>query len=923
MKALRLRPFLAALVAALPILSLSAAELTLGDRQFTFPDDYTLQVAASPPVVDRPIEASFDERGRLFVTESSGSNESPQEQLKKKPHRVLRLMDGDGDGVFESRTVFAEGLMFPEGCLWKDGALFVAAPPQIWKFIDSDDDGVAEKREVWFDGKTLTGCANDLHGPYAGPDGWIYWCKGAFAEQKYDLPGRPGWTTRASHVFRARPDATGIEPVFTAGMDNPVGVDWTPEGDLIVGGTFVQPGGGHRDALIHAVYGGVWGKAHDVLEGHARTGDLMPPMTHHGPAATCSLTRYGRDLLACQFNMRKVSRHRLEAHGASYRTADSNFLSCDHPDFHPTDVLQAPDGSVLVVDTGGWYKLCCPTSQLAKPNVLGGIYRLRKKGGDVPAACPPSQWTAGDPADTTQQLANLKSSNLHLRRRAAEALGRAHVKAAVPALLEALAAPEVDRFLFHSLTYALLEIGDPPATRVGLASTHSRVQQGALYALAQMPNGALGAAEVITRLEASDEGLRAAALFAVEHRREWAADLVPWIREQLSAAHPNQESLRRVLRTLAAEPLIRELMGAELTRATTRSARETLLGVMAQANRDALPKEWTAPVAKVLASGDDSTLEPVLAVLASSKKKDAAVFEPILAQLGSEQHRPPGARLAALAVRSQHELTDDVFSFVLAQLTADPALANRAASVLAGAKLTNGQLARLVPRIATCGILERTPLLKAFAGSDDVAVGQKLLEALSESGALASLPGETLKETFARFPEEVRRDLESAKARLAPADHRARIDELEKTLAAGNPQHGSVVFQSVKAACATCHTIGYKGGHVGPDLGKIGAIRTRRDLIEAIVFPSASFVRSYEPVQIVKNDDSLVYGIVTNQGTETLTLTTAAATPETRVPRSEIKSLGSGQFSLMPQGMDQVLTPVELADLIAFLQSMK
>ena len=49
-------------------------------------------------------------------------------------------------------------------------------------------------------------------------------------------------------------------------------------------------------------------------------------------------------------------------------------------DFHPTDVLEDADGSLVVVDTGGWYKLCCPSSQLQKPDVLGGIYRVRRQG---------------------------------------------------------------------------------------------------------------------------------------------------------------------------------------------------------------------------------------------------------------------------------------------------------------------------------------------------------------------------------------------------------------------------------------------------------------------------------------------------------------------------------------------------------------
>ena len=93
--------------------------------------------------------------------------------------------------------------------MWLDGSLYVAAPPSIWKLTDTDDDGVADRREEWFQGKTLTGCANDLHGPYLGPDGWIYWTKGAFAEQTHDARGWPPLVTRAAHIFRRRPDGRG------------------------------------------------------------------------------------------------------------------------------------------------------------------------------------------------------------------------------------------------------------------------------------------------------------------------------------------------------------------------------------------------------------------------------------------------------------------------------------------------------------------------------------------------------------------------------------------------------------------------------------------------------------------------------------------------------------------------------------------
>ena len=256
-------------------------------------DGFEVERIAGPPLVERPIVADFDEQGRLYVADSSGSNDKVQKQLEEKPHRIVRLEDTNQDGRFDKSVVFADKMMFPEGTLWFDGSLYVAAPPSIWKLTDTNEDGVADRREEWFQGTTLTNCANDLHGPYLGLDGWIYWAKGAFAKQTYERPGKPPFVTRASHIFRRRPGDTAIEPVMTGGMDNPVDVVFTPAGERIITSTFViQPEVGRRDGLIHAVYGGVYGKQHNVINDHKKTGDLMPVMTHLGPAVPCGLTAY-------------------------------------------------------------------------------------------------------------------------------------------------------------------------------------------------------------------------------------------------------------------------------------------------------------------------------------------------------------------------------------------------------------------------------------------------------------------------------------------------------------------------------------------------------------------------------------------------------------------------------------------------------
>ncbi|MFO0808735.1 MAG: hypothetical protein U0746_08950 [Gemmataceae bacterium] len=259
-----------AVLFAPPLAAEERTAVRLNGRTYSLPAGFTMELVAGPPLVERPIACDFDDRGRLYVTEASGTNDKVEKQLAEKPHRVLRL-EGIG-GRFTKRTVFADKLMLPQGCLWHDGSLYVSAAPSIWKLTDTDGDGVADKREEWYQGGTLTGCANDLHGPYRGRDGWLYWTKGAFAKQTHTLPNGKKFETRAAHIFRAKPDGTGFEPVMTGGMDNPVGIAFTPGGERIFSSTFVQhPAGGKRDGLIHAVYGSVYGKENSATDGHPRT----------------------------------------------------------------------------------------------------------------------------------------------------------------------------------------------------------------------------------------------------------------------------------------------------------------------------------------------------------------------------------------------------------------------------------------------------------------------------------------------------------------------------------------------------------------------------------------------------------------------------------------------------------------------------
>ena len=142
------------------------------------------------------------------------------------------------------------------------------------------------------------------------------------------------------------------------------------------------------------------------------------------------------------------------------------------------------------------------------------------------------------------------------------------------------------------------------------------------------------------------------------------------------------------------------------------------------------------------------------------------------------------------------------------------------------------------------------------------------------------------------------------------------------TLTTGDIRRGQLVFHSEKAACYSCHAIGYRGGNVGPDLTRIGSVRSDRDLLEAIVFPSASLVRSFEPIAVATNDGKVYNGLLRGETADELRLATGV-NQEARIARREIDEIRPSTVSIMPAGLDQQLTHQELADLVAFLKACK
>jgi putative membrane-bound dehydrogenase-like protein len=355
------------------------------------PEGFLIEKVADAPDVVFPMFACFDDHGRLFVAESSGEDLYAAMQRQTRRCRI-RLLEAQGpDGRFRKSCVFADRLNFPMGLVWRAGKLYVADPPDLVVLEDTKGEGRADRRSVILSGFGHTDNGS-LHGLTFGPDGLLYVTMGSPDGYKLRRSDDVALEGRSGALIRCRPDGSRAE-VICRGFVNLVEVAFTARGDAIGTDNWYRDvndsaSGGLRDALIHMVDGGLYPYHPDVGTPQPVTGEPLPPIALFPAVALSGLTAYQGptfpaemrgQFFSAQHNARKVGRHILVPNGSTFRSQDFDFVTSDDPDFHPSDVLEDADGSLLVIDTGSWYIHHCPTGQIRHTKANGGIYRVRWK----------------------------------------------------------------------------------------------------------------------------------------------------------------------------------------------------------------------------------------------------------------------------------------------------------------------------------------------------------------------------------------------------------------------------------------------------------------------------------------------------------------------------------------------------------------
>jgi putative membrane-bound dehydrogenase-like protein len=341
----------------------------------TVPDGFQVEIVASEPDLVNPIAMTFDERGRLWVTESF---EYPRREAGPGRDRIKILEDTTGDGRFDSVKIFAEGLNIPSGIAVGHGGVWVANSPDLLLLRDTDGDDRADTREV-----IVTGFGrDDTHElPNSltwGPDGYLYGLNGVFNYSTIQQDGQTFQFTCA--MFRVDPVTRQFE-VFAEGTSNPWGIAFDDEGEAFVSACVI-------DHLWHITESGYYLRQAGAYPPHTWIIDSIVDHKHF-KAAYCGIHYFDSPAYPAAYRKRlymgnihggSINVDQLDRFGSTYKaTGQDDLLRANDVWFMPVAQKTGPDGCLYVLD---WYdRYHCYQDANRDPGGIdrakGRLYRIR------------------------------------------------------------------------------------------------------------------------------------------------------------------------------------------------------------------------------------------------------------------------------------------------------------------------------------------------------------------------------------------------------------------------------------------------------------------------------------------------------------------------------------------------------------------
>jgi putative heme-binding domain-containing protein len=525
----------------------------------------------------------------------------------------------------------------------------------------------------------------------------------------------------------------------------------------------------------------------------------------------------------------------------------------------------------------------------------------------------------------------LRHANPAVKRAAAEALARCGDEQCAEAIADALA-KEPDRFLEHALMYSLFHVAREGQLLQWLDDPRPAVQKAAMLILDQPPRQTLSSAQVLGRLGARDEALRAAALLVLRGHPEWAKDAVAFDVALGASRYSDNEQHRFVgsIVALSSRPQIVQWIGDALERATQASddaggkRRLLLLETMQCSGRPKDDDQWTKALRRALATPESHQQAVNVAATLQLPPLDGD-----LTQISGNSSEPTALRVTALrGIVSRHpNLSDASFDLLSSQLVPGAAPVSRlaAAEIVSRCRLTAAQAIRVLSIIRDDALISPQLMWPILQQSANASSADALLAYIEAAQKRGWRPDEKqLVELLRPLQSSHGPAVESliAAARRQSVDKQTRLIELQPLVAGGDAARGRELFFGTQVPCSTCHRIGDTGGRVGPDLTKIGAIRSGNDLLESIVFPSSTIAQGFESHMILTTSGETLSGILVEKSADVVVLRDSSGADRS-LRSDDIKTLRRELTSLMPEGLDRAMTPQQFRDLLSFLQGLR
>jgi putative membrane-bound dehydrogenase-like protein len=949
-------------------------------KEMTMRPGFSVKLFAGEPDVKQPIAMATDDRGRLWIAEAyTYPNRAPEGEGKD---RILVFEDTDGDGHFDKRTVFYEGLNLVSGMEVGFGGVWIGAAP-YFMFIpiaDGDTPKPAGEPKILLDGFGLNDTHEMLNTFNWGPDGWLYGCHGVFTHSAVGRPGTPGSerTKINAGVWRYHPTRHVFE-VFAEGTSNPWGVDFDEHGQafvtacviphlyhIIQGAHYQRQAGSHFNEFVFADIRTCADHVHYASAtphaGNRRSGSAGGGHAHCGAMIYLGGSwpaEYRNQIFMNNIHGARINMDLLQRQGSGFvGKHGEDFLLANDEWSQILNLRYGPDGSVYMID---WYdKQACHTPNAAAHDRTNGrIFKVVHEN-DKPVR----DVNLGKLADL--ELAQLQLSPNEWYVRTARRLLQER------ALDESQTARRAMGDAYSFLTRTLHADPDPIHRLHALWALH--VARGLTDDLARP-----------VLLNDQDEYVRA---WAIQLLFEQGAGTTPPEREHLARlAKTDPSPVVRLYLASAAQkipPAERWDLAAALA-AHAEDVGDQNLPLMAWwafeplvpldparalslATTSPLPLQLKFTARRTAAIGSPGAMNALAAALAATTDatKQLTILQGMLDALkpGKAAPMPPGWEGLAAKLTANAPLRDATLMVsakmgsasaraTLRQILVD-AKENRntrqaALETLLGVK--DDSLAPTLQQLVADPLL-RAAAIRALAAFSDAATPEALLggyaklEPAEKRDALATLSARAsyAKELVAalehdRIPardltaELVRQlrafqqpELNAALDRLwgtvrdTPAEKQKEIAHFREVWKLGGSTPGDPRRGRVLFArtCAQCHTLFGEGAKIGPDL--TGSNRKDVEyLLENIVTPNAVIPNDYRAAIAETNDGRTVFGLLKQQDAQSVTL--ASLTETATLSRKEIKKLTISDISMMPEGLLTALNDQEVRDLFVYLRS--